>query len=151
MNREDVLLLDTNILVALTRQGDLGKAIEKRFRLLNSPFRPLVCVVSIGEAMKLGKEFRWGKEKQERLLNVLGQFVWVDISRREVLQAYSDIAHFYEREAKPANRIGQNDYWIAATAKVSGATLLTTDKHFDLAHERFAQRIWIDPDTRTVG
>lgn len=41
--------------------------------------------------------------------------------------------------------LGKNDLWIAAAAKVSGATLLTTDPDFDILHEaKQIQRIRID-------
>jgi hypothetical protein len=41
--------------------------------------------------------------------------------------------------------MGQNDLGIAAIAKATGATLLTTDKDFDHLHPNHLQRIYIDP------
>ena len=41
--------------------------------------------------------------------------------------------------------MGKNDLWIAATAFVTKATLLTTDKDFDHMHPAFLQRDWINP------
>jgi len=43
--------------------------------------------------------------------------------------------------------MGKNDLWIAATAAVTGATLLTTDRDFDKLAPRFLAREWIDPET----
>ena len=43
--------------------------------------------------------------------------------------------------------MGKNDVWIAATAAVTGATLLTTDRDFDRLTPQFLTRVWIDPDT----
>jgi len=45
--------------------------------------------------------------------------------------------------------MGENDIWIAATAKVTGAVLLTTDKDFDHLHGKYLTRIWIDPKSKT--
>jgi len=41
--------------------------------------------------------------------------------------------------------MGKNDLWIAATANVTSATLLTTDKDFDHLDGAFINRVWIDP------
>ena len=41
--------------------------------------------------------------------------------------------------------MGKNDLWIAATAKATGATLLTTDKDFDHLYPGQINRIYIDP------
>jgi len=41
--------------------------------------------------------------------------------------------------------MGKNDLWIAATAHVTGATLLTTDKDFDHLDPQFLVRVWINP------
>ena len=42
--------------------------------------------------------------------------------------------------------IGKNDAWIAATASITGACLLTTDKDFDRLDSLFLTREWIDPN-----
>jgi len=47
-----------------------------------------------------------------------------------------------------ARTIGQNDLWIAAAAKATGATLLTTDRDFDHLDPTQLQRIHIDPASR---
>ncbi len=44
--------------------------------------------------------------------------------------------------------LGKNDLWIAATAQVTGAAILTTDRDFDPLHGLFLQRDWIDPASR---
>lgn len=43
--------------------------------------------------------------------------------------------------------MGQNDMWIAATAKATGATLLTTDRDFDHLQGEHIRRVWLDPDS----
>lgn len=141
MRAAPLYLLDTNILVALVRAGPLGQYVDRTYRLTDQPFRPLISVVTVGEVLKLVKDYGWQQTKVERLRKLLGQLNWVDISRDEILDGYAEIAHWSERGGKSKP---QNDYWIAATAKVAAATLLTTDKHFDDYHPDFIQRIWVD-------
>jgi len=137
-------LLDTSILVVLVRGGKLGRYMEDQYHLSAHPSRPLISIISVGEALKAAKEFGWGENKINTLWELLGNFVWVGNQRREILESYAEIAHYCEGQMKPAKTKPQNDYWIAATAKVTGATLLTTDKHFDDLHGKFIDRIWID-------
>jgi predicted nucleic acid-binding protein len=141
MAADPFCLLDTSILVALVRAGPLGQYVDQTYHLTDQPFRPLISVVTVGEVLKLVKGFGWQEKKVGTLRRLLGHVVWVDINSDEVLDAYAEIAHWSERNGKTKP---QNDYWIAATAKVVGATLLTTDKHFDDYHGTFVQRIWFD-------
>ena len=41
--------------------------------------------------------------------------------------------------------MGKNDLWIAASAAVTGAILMTTDKDFNHLHPGLIERILIDP------
>jgi len=134
-------LLDTNILVVLVRAGELGEYVDETYRLTAQPFRPLISIVTVGEALKLVKRFTWGSDRIDALQRHLRQLTWVDISRDEILDAYAEIAHWSESNGKSKP---QNDYWIAATAKATAATVLTTDRHFDDYDPRFLRRIWID-------
>jgi predicted nucleic acid-binding protein len=42
--------------------------------------------------------------------------------------------------------MGKNDLWIAASASLAGATLITTDKDFDHLHGKFVEVVWLDPN-----
>lgn len=75
-----------------------------------------------------------------------------DINAPEILAAYGEIDHASREIGRP---MGKNDVWIAATAKVTGATLLTTDRDFDHLSATnplykpgvpAISLIWIDPD-----
>ena len=141
MNEAKRYLLDTNILVLLVHAGDLAKSVDRQYQLRAQPFRPLISVVTVGEALKLAMGFGWGLRKREGLTRLLKEFVWVDINREAVLEAYAEIAHFCESNGIT---VPQNDYWIAATAQTTQSILLTTDRHFDALHGKFLDRIWID-------
>lgn len=90
----------------------------------------------------LGFQLGWGKEKTDQAHFLLTYFQRTTIETEEILQAYALIDTFSERLGRS---LGKNDLWIAATAHVTGATLLTTDKDFDHLDGQFLKREWIDP------
>ena len=104
MPSQDLLLLDTNILVALVRAGPLGQFIESQYHLTTQPFRPLISVVSVGEALKLTREFNWKEEKVRRLQALLGNLVQLDLNHPDILEAYAEIAWHCEQVLKPARK-----------------------------------------------
>lgn len=53
-------LLDTNILVAYIRAGDLGRWIEAAYQLRSTPMIPLVSIVTHGEIRSLALQRGWG-------------------------------------------------------------------------------------------
>lgn len=141
---QSVCLLDTNILVHLIRGKPVGKAIEAKFGLHGALNRSTICIVTVGEAYSLARKWNWGQHRLVRLQNLLAQVVWVDIHRAPILDAYGELDDFSNRLGRP---MGKNDVWIAAVAKVSGMTLLTTDADFDHLHPGHIRRIRVDENT----
>lgn len=135
------LLIDTNVLVACVRGGNLGKYIATQYNLKSGAFDPLICVVSVGEILSLARKFEWGASRVSAMEALLERLVVIDINAPAILKAYSEIDHFSEANGTP---MGKNDVWIAAAAQVAGAKLLTTDKDFDHLHPKYIQRIWVD-------
>ena len=138
-------ILDTNVLLELARGNERGEAIDVKFDLRSSLSSSMISVVTVGEMLALARKFGWGQKKIEKLHKMLDELVWIEINRREILEAYGDIDHFSE---STGIAMGKNDVWIAATAKATGATLLTTDPDFDHLDGKYLTRIWFDPDTR---
>ena len=138
-------LLDTNVLVALIRADPLGEAIDRRFALRSSLNRSMICLVTVGEMLSLARQFGWGQAKRDELQALLDEVVWIDINHPDILDAYGEIDHASRAQGR---RMGKNDVWIAATARVAKTTLLTTDLDFDHLHNSHIDRIWIDPQTR---
>jgi tRNA(fMet)-specific endonuclease VapC len=136
-------LLDTNIVLALMRSNPLGMFIESTYGLRASLSHSLISVVTVGEMLSLGRQFGWGKAKLDALETILGQLVSIDINDSHILDAYGELDHESRNAGRP---MGENDVWIAATARVSGATLLTTDLDFDHLHGTWIDRVWIDPN-----
>ena len=66
----------------------------------------------------------------------------LDINMPQVLEAYGEIDHHCRKVGRP---MGENDVWIAATARAFGVCLLSTDRDFDHLDGLWIERIWIDP------
>lgn len=56
-------LLDTGILILYARASTAGKAIEDRFHFRDSPFKPMVSVVTLGEARSFARRLDWGDKR----------------------------------------------------------------------------------------
>ena len=137
-------LLDTNILVHIIRQDTLGQHIKDTYSPLMTDPRPIISVVSEGEIRSLAYRWNWGNSKKDDIRFLCGFFGRYSIDSLEILEAYAVIDAHSESVGRP---MGKNDVWIAATAYVTGATLLPTDKDFDHLHSSFLIRDWIDPNT----
>lgn len=147
-------LLDTNVLVALMRANELGRHIDETYKPRQTKFRPIISVVSVGEMLSLARQFGWGGKKTAEIVKLVENLVVEDIHTPEILAAYAEIDHASRNAGR---KMGKNDVWIAATAKVAGAMLLTTDKEFDhlsassSLHKAGMPLIsvtWIDPELR---
>lgn len=68
----------------------------------------------------------------------------MDINHPDILSAYGELDDVCNRAGRP---LGKNDVWIAATAKVSGSTLLTTDADFDYLTPTHLTRVRVDEKT----
>lgn len=100
----------------------------------------MISVVTVGETLGIGKQRNWGADRIKALHAALAELVVIDINSREVLERYAEL--------RAADRSGgwnlsHNDTWIAATASVTGATLLTTDRDFERVDKQFAQIVCI--------
>lgn len=137
-----LLLLDTNIVILLVRGGAVGQAIDSRFRLRERAERPLVSVVTLGEALAFARQRNWGADGIARLRDLTRELVPVNISAQPVLDRYAEIDTFMKRSGKT---LSDNDLWIAACASASEATLLTTDRDFDPLVGQYLDRVWVDP------
>ena len=132
-------LLDTNILVHYLRGDATGQRIRRDYTLLLRDPKPAYSIVSEGEIRSLAEQWQWGETRLEQMEFCLGYFERLTIEIPEIIAAYAVID---SATRKQGFRMGKNDLWIAATAYVTGATLLTTDADFDhlpqdfFAHER---------------
>lgn len=135
-------ILDTNIPLAYVRGNVLYERIEARFSLRTTDPVPIISVVTEGELRALALQFGWGTSKLQDMDDLLGYFTIIPLPFEGIVDAYARIDDYSRRRGIP---MGKNDAWIAATAHVTGARLLTTDKDFDHLHGVFLERDWINP------
>lgn len=137
----ELLLLDTNIVIHLLRNNEVGKRVDAAFQIRHRPDRPLISVVTVGECLSLVRQFHWGPAKIEAMEALLRELVIVAIDSRPVLERFGEL-HAWTRSAGRA--LSDNDLWIAATAAATSAHLVTTDKDFDPLHPNQIRRTFID-------
>jgi predicted nucleic acid-binding protein len=82
------------------------------------------------------KRNNWGVKKLERLEKLITLFMVVPIQSRDLQEQYAEIDTFSQGKSNhhptnfSARNMGKNDLWIAATASLLNAQLLTMDKDF---------------------
>jgi predicted nucleic acid-binding protein len=125
-------LLDTSIVLIAIRKKDFRDKLLKKYINGNTP---LISVVSLGELRSLGMRNKWGKNKWQQMNDILNLLLIVDIHVEQILQSYAEIDTFSQGKLKnvsfSARNMGKNDLWIAATAHVLDATLITTDNDYN--------------------
>ncbi len=142
MNPADRVLLDTSVVMHLIRGNEVGQRMDREFQLASRADRPLLCVVSVGEALVLARIWGWPNDKIARLRELMAHLVIVDVRSEPVLGAYADIAHF----AKTGGLgIGDNDCWIGAAAAATDSLLITNDRDFDPLESHLLRRVYVDP------
>lgn len=139
-------LLDTNILVHHVRASAVWIRVRDEYQPLTATQQPSISVVTVGELRSLAMQWNWGASKLDRMEFALDYFKVQDILDDATLRMYATLDSFCEGIGQP---MGKNDVWIAATAAVTGATLLTTDRDFDRLCPQFLTRVWISPDTKS--
>lgn len=133
-------VLDTGVALVLARGGALASRIAESFGLRRVGVRPLLSIVSHGELRALAKRRAWGTDKQRALDKIISCCVTVELSG-PVIDSYVDLLI---AGLDAGAGIGQNDLWIAATARAAKATLLTLDKDFDHLAGLWIDRHYID-------
>jgi tRNA(fMet)-specific endonuclease VapC len=140
MSARDRVLLDTSVEVHLCRGKETGEIIDKAYGLRQRTDRPLVSVITVGETLAFAMRRGWGSGKVELLRELLAELVIVDINDRAILERFAEIR---VADQKGGWNVGDNDTWIAATASVTDAILLTIDQDFARIDPRFLRAVCI--------
>lgn len=133
--------IDTNILVHLLTGSHIGKLILEIFND-EAPFI-IISIVTKAEILSISTQRGWGKKKQKMLQTLFAETLIVPIDTDEIVKVYADLDSFSQGKhpsfalESSARNMGKNDLWIAATAKITGSTLLTTDNDFDHLNHTF--------------
>ena len=143
-------ILDTNILLIYLRNGRFANYINKKYNPLELINKAIISVVTVGEIKSIALRNNWGEERQNKLIEFTKQFLIADINVETIIRRYAEIDTFSQGRLhnRPlltsARNLGKNDLWIAATASVLDATLLTTDKDFIHLNNEFFKLEYID-------
>jgi tRNA(fMet)-specific endonuclease VapC len=137
-----LVVLDTNVLVHLLRDNATGKKIESEFRLSSRAERPLLCSIVEGEILGLAQAWNWGSARFARMYEQLNQLVRVSAGEPEVIKAYGEL---FANQRKKGLLVGENDLWIASTAKTVGATIITCDTDFQSLDPREVDYRYVSP------
>ena len=135
-------IIDSNILLNYVRRSPLAEKIEERYALTTADPAPLISIVTEGELRSLALRLAWGAQRRQLLDDLLAYVTILPLPFLDVIDVYAEIDDYSRRGGVT---MGKNDLWIAATAALTGARLLTTDKDFDHLHDVFLQRDWLDP------
>lgn len=123
-------VLDTNFLVHLIRGSETARNMIANHRLQDSDAFIILSVVTVAEIRVLSERNNWGNSKREIMEQLIEYATIVDISLIDdlLMQAYVNID---VSSTASGNSMGKNDLWIAATASVAAAALITADGDFD--------------------
>lgn len=118
-------LLDTNVVLFATRENSaVSAAIDRQFRLRDSPFRPAVSEVTVAELLAFAEA--WGDKRRSLLKSIIDELLVIPISRPEIHAQWAKLYSHAKANGLPIQH-DHNDVWIAATAKLAGLRLLSTD------------------------
>lgn len=131
------LVLDTNVLLYYIRDNVTAEFLERSYGLLGDPTNePIISIVTVAEIQVLAYRNRWGKDKIATLDRLLKRLPIIDVRYQNLVDAYIDI-ELYSLNIHPARKregsaikMGKNDIWIAATAHITNAHLVSSDSDF---------------------
>ena len=143
---------DTSILIHCIRKSASFEKWENEFGLRSSTNRSFISAVSLGEIYSIALQRDWGKSKIDRLQETIQQLNPLTIAKRSVISTYAKIDAYSQGkhpsqklpEGISARNMGKNDLWIAATAHVIGANLVTSDEDFRHLDGVFLEIVWVE-------
>lgn len=153
----ETYVLDTNIVVGYIRGAAYTDYVDREYAPLDEATVAIISKVTHGELLSLAYQFNWGSKKKKRLQRIIKSLNAVDLNHPAIIDRYAEIDAFSQnslpdRPLGDSDRnMGKNDVWIAATASVINAPLITTDRDFDHLHGEFLNRVYVDPDAEYDG
>jgi tRNA(fMet)-specific endonuclease VapC len=136
-------LLDTNIIIALIRKSAFGNYIDAEYRPFSLGNYAVISAVIVGEIRSLALQNSWGQRRLQEFGELVNRLIVSDINVEEIIVRYAEIDAYSQGKLAgrllndSARNMGKNDLWIAATASVLKATLLTTDGDFNHLNNEF--------------
>lgn len=132
-------ILDTNILIYLIRENTVVRAELTNHGIFEPENTVSISIASFGEILSFALQNNWGERKKNNLETLIADLRPIPILKRELVDAYAEIDTYSKGKlaTRPlptghtARKMGKNDLWIAATAHLTQATLITNDNDFD--------------------
>ena len=136
------IVIDTCTVIHIVKGTPQGISCITQIEKFDPSPNIIISVVSMAELHSFSIQNKWGKEKVQKLEKFLEYVTIVNINAadRALLDAYVSIDGYSKRKLLDpsgslmpgsARKMGKNDLWIAATALVIDAPLVTTDGDFD--------------------
>lgn len=135
---------DTNIVLAYIRQTKIADAVTAILDLTDDN-KVQISIVVAGELWSIAQQNNWGTAKRATLQDLLNSYIRINVADDEIIQRYAEIDTFSQNKSinhplsTSARNMGKNDLWIAASASLAGASLITTDKDFDHLHGQLVE------------
>lgn len=131
-------ILDTNIVLDYLKAGKITDFLIRKYNILSTEHSLIISSVTIGELHSLALQRNWNEKRIRAFVESLKRFLIIPVNSYDLFMAYAQIDAFSQGKfrEKPlpnglsARNMGKNDLWIAATAHILNAKLLTTDKDF---------------------
>jgi predicted nucleic acid-binding protein len=133
-------IFDTSALVFYIKKAPQCQILEERYVPFSKSNLALISIVSKAELLSLALQNNWGDNRISSLNELLGQFLVIPIQAEDILKKYAEIDAYSQGRlvSRPstlsARNMGKNDLWIAATASLTGSTLITADNDFVHLH-----------------
>ena len=128
--------MDTNVLLAYYR-GNLLFTVIAEDNGLHDPDVILIMPIAVkAEILSIALQNNWG-DKKYRVIKKMVDQSFIIHTNDEIADVYAEIDAFSQGRlpgnslGMSARNMGKNDLWIAATARVANASLITTDADFD--------------------
>ena len=132
-------IFDTNILLYFIRQHKVVGQIESNENPFSDENISMISIVSKAEILSIAHQSNWGESRRKKLNELLNEFLIIPIEADDIINMYAEIDAYSQGKlaGKPlpnggtSRNMGKNDLWIAASAFLTQATLITTDGDFD--------------------
>ncbi len=147
---------DTSILLHQIRQSSAFASWNRQFNFFQQGNRNFISIVTEGEIYSIAIQRNWKQAKLQDLEKHLKTLTPLTIAKRTVIDAYAKIDAYSQGKLSgqplppgmSARNMGKNDLWIAATAHVINATLVTTDADFNHLDGKFISHLKLEAITK---
>jgi predicted nucleic acid-binding protein len=131
--QEKRYVFDTNILFFILRNDNAKIIFENLFGVLGSE-NHYICSVTEAELYALARCNGWGAKRYQKIDVLVRHFSVLGVDHKHMQQVYAEV-ELYNRNLHPthknrkgqAYKMGKHDIWIATTAIVLDATVISTD------------------------